>query len=268
MNTRPCVNHEPLEARRNAGAEDDAVARPRLCVLIPTGGSLMFLEKMESRCLLSATLAGGVLTITGTDGNDVVMIRAGKKQSTLIVMEGTSDDLAEATKTSFDLASVTSIEVNSGAGDDVVMIHGKKRRAISIPAVINGGDGNDVLSGADGADSISGGAGDDKINGAGGDDTLVGGDGDDMITGGAGADLLLGEAGNDRLMGRDRAGTDTLDGGDNTSTDDGGGDRASSDDGDSVLNVETSKVAKPKGGNGHGNGHGPAHGPKLGRPSK
>ncbi len=67
--------------------------------------------------------------------------------------------------------------------------------------IITGGDGNDLISGRGGADTIDGGVGNDDINAGDGDDLVTGGDGDDKITGGGGNDSISGGGGNDELDG-------------------------------------------------------------------
>src|ERR687883_433808 len=77
------------------------------------------------------------------------------------------------------------------------------------PAVnVNGGAGNDVLldpvpspGTVFAGDEVVGGAGDDTIGGDTGANSLAGGAGTDFVSGGAGADVLDGGAGNDTLDG-------------------------------------------------------------------
>jgi Ca2+-binding RTX toxin-like protein len=68
-------------------------------------------------------------------------------------------------------------------------------------AVLNGGNGNDVLVGTDNNDKINGLGGDDTINGGKGNDLLKGNRGADLILGGDGEDTLQGDRGNDILVG-------------------------------------------------------------------
>jgi len=147
--------------------------------------------------MLSATVADGVLSIVGTDGDDNISVK------------GAGDDLVvrvNDTESTFAAADVTAITIDAGAGDDRV-----KLRRVGIDATIDGGDGNDHLGGGRGNDVINGGAGNDKIFGASGDDQLSGGDGNDAVIGGSGDDVIDGGAGNDRLKGG--RGNDTINGG-------------------------------------------------------
>jgi hypothetical protein len=85
-----------------------------------------------------------------------------------------------------------------GDGNDTATVIG------ALPAVIDGGPGDDALTGGDGNDVLEGGAGSDALVGGAGDDLLSGdgialaaGGGDDRLDGGPGADVLLGDGGLD-----------------------------------------------------------------------
>jgi Ca2+-binding RTX toxin-like protein len=221
----------------------------------------MFIEGLERRALLSATIVSGALTVTGTDGNDIISVRAAKNsagEAIYVVTENVrpakGEDWTDPTVSTFLQSEVTAgITVDAGAGNDSVTIGGGKRGgAVTAAATIHGGDGNDHLQGGGGADEINGDAGNDKISG------------------GAGADALNGGAGNDHIDSRDRAATDVIDGGDNdpvtttTSTSTkkrargNPGDVAVVDTGDTATNVEKTVTAKANndGGGKHGHGHG------------
>jgi Ca2+-binding RTX toxin-like protein len=223
----------------------------------------MWIEDLEQRALLSATLSGGVLTVTGTSGNDVIMIRTGKDDAgtaQIIVTEGVATrphkgaTRVAPTVTRFAAADVKSVVVNAGDGNDSVALTGRRKSPFAVNATINGGNGNDRLLAGAGNDTINGGAGNDRIEGGDGNDLLNGDDGNDRIAGGRGADSLNGGNGNDYLLAADRTGTDIVDGGANdpvtaptTTTDANGkkhrvrgnpGDVAVVDTGDTVTNVE------------------------------
>ncbi|HUG90866.1 MAG TPA: hypothetical protein VML55_08540 [Planctomycetaceae bacterium] len=100
-------------------------------------------------------------------------------------------------------------------GDDLVTVHPH----VTVPAILDGGHGNDqlkagggettllggpgndVLVGGSANDLLDGGPGDDTLSGGPGDDILVGGDGDDHLNGDRGRDLLIGGRGGDVLVG-------------------------------------------------------------------
>ena len=139
-------------------------------------------ESLERRVLLAATTTAaaivdhlGVLHVNGTDGSDHIdVLRVGEHVVVFV------DPLGIQTMT-YDVASLQSITIDAGAGDDDVLIDER----IDLSADVRGGAGNDVLTG-----------------GAGNDD-LSGGPGNDVITPGPGRDSVGAGAGNDRIVSRD-----------------------------------------------------------------
>ncbi|MDB0039262.1 hypothetical protein N9F54_01715 [Actinomycetota bacterium] len=108
-------------------------------------------------------LSSNPCTITGTDGDDVLV--------------GTSGD-----------------DVICGlGGDDIIFGRGGNDTLV-------GGKGDDLLAGGAGDDTIYGSSGDDRIAGGSGDDTLNGGIGDDLLRGASGDDTLQGGSGDDALI--------------------------------------------------------------------
>jgi hypothetical protein len=100
----------------------------------------------------------------------------------------------------------TQVELTMSPGEDDV-----DARALNVPLVAFGGDGDDILLGSTVADDLEGQGGDDTVEGFQGADTLNGGDGDDQIAGDDGDDTIGGDAGHDTIHGG--AGNDTIDGG-------------------------------------------------------
>lgn len=223
----------------------------------------MFFETVESRLCLSASLdpATGVLTVTGTAGNDRIIVRKGANNTIAViesVIPSRPDDGAsrqpgartEPTRTTFPRGDVSAVVVNAGDGNDNVSLgwkvtlrgRGIRLHALEIPATLNGGAGNDFLRSGHGADLLNGGDGNDFLTALGGNDTLNGDAGNDRLDGGRGADILNGNAGNDRLFALDGAGTDTLDGGDNDPvTDLNPGDVAFANTGDVLTAIERTR---------------------------
>lgn len=170
------------------------------------------------------TLTDGILTIAGSDDADTIGIW--NDGSTLRVR-------TNGRTYPFSLASVARIEINAGAGDDLVDFSATTVNTYAFGAdgddTLLGGSGNDTLSGGAGRNRMLGGLGNDRINGSagrdfiygeGGDDRLYGGAGNDFLDGGGnvdrlfggeGDDYLTGGSGNDKLYGD--SGNDTLEGG-------------------------------------------------------
>jgi Ca2+-binding RTX toxin-like protein len=168
-------------------------------------------EGLESRRLFAAVMSlaeDGVLTITLNPGPDRVRVLQ-HPGSTMVDVIVRREPFRQ-----FD--GVTAVHINGLGGPDVMYLGGN----MTIPAVMDGGPGRDVLMGAMGNDRLDGGVGNDYIDGGPGDDVLIGGihddilvgrDGNDSLDGGAGRDRLTGGAGNDTLTGG--AAADRLDGG-------------------------------------------------------
>src|SRR5207248_2323456 len=142
--------------------------------------------------------------------------------------------------TSGAFAEIETLQVDAGAGDDVVSLSGLGAKVpVTGKIEVLGGAGNDRLdvgtytgkthlAGGDGNDRLEGGYGNDFLDGGAGDDVLFGdsanfigipvGGGTDTLVGGLGFDKLFGEGGNDFLIGNTSDGaldgsTDQLDGG-------------------------------------------------------
>jgi len=206
----------------------------------------MLFESLENRALLSASLVNGVLTITGTDNADHIVVFQNSKTS-IGVSESTAVPSVTPGKpptithhlSTFKIADVKSIVVNALKGNDSVNTGGSLLHRLKIASTIDGGDGNDYLQGGNAGDVINGGAGRDFLVGRGGDDLLNGGANNDHLVGGKGSDTMNGDAGNDYINAFDGAKTDHVDGGSNDPVSaTNPGDRALVDDGDIVAGIE------------------------------
>ncbi|WP_428938672.1 CAP domain-containing protein [Fontivita pretiosa] len=146
-----------------------------------------------------AVLAGGRLSITGTDADDLITLALSGGGTLAIIRNGQT--------ATFINAQVISISISCGDGNDSVTL-GPGVRGCNISA----GNGNDTIVCAGGADRVYGGEGNDSILGGDGADILLGEAGDDTIFGGTGSDRIYGQAGNDSLDGQH--GNDRILGGD------------------------------------------------------
>lgn len=196
------------------------------------------------------SLAGGILTINGTTGDDNIGISESGGQ--LVATLG-------SLSSNFNSADVQRIEIFAGGGNDDVSISadiitymdlgGGNDRAIGGAGsdtltggagknTLFGGLGNDRLNGSGSRDSLLGEGNDDRLYGNGGDDTLDGGGNVDRLFGGDGNDLLFGASSNDKLYGE--AGDDTLFGGSGNDILDGGAGTDSAEDqsGDDRVSIE------------------------------
>jgi RHS repeat-associated protein len=129
-----------------------------------------------------AGVQDGELQVIGTNGPDQVTVNRDSQGQTFVH----ANFLPDGSK-SFPISSLQRILLALGAGDD----HATISSGIEIPAILDGGLGNDHLNG---------GSGPNILIGSDGDDTLIGGNGRDILIGGFGADILLGQSEDDLLI--------------------------------------------------------------------
>jgi ELWxxDGT repeat protein/autotransporter-associated beta strand protein len=125
------------------------------------------------------------LVISGSNGNDIIRIRADDEPDTIKVVIKKKDD-QDMIHGAFALP-IDRIVVYALAGDDNVRVSGD----IGTSAWLYGGAGHDRLKGGSGRDILVGGEGDDKLKSGRGSDLLIGGRGGDKLKGGDGGDLLI-----------------------------------------------------------------------------
>ena len=140
--------------------------------------------------------------MNGGDGVDVVEVNGGNGGETFETktQPGSKRLLFErsapaGTEFTLDIGGAEKLVTLMGGGDDIF----KGNDVSTLPATVEGGDGNDDITGTVAADTLAGDAGNDKILGARGNDDMSGGDGDDLLvwTPGDGSDKFEGGAGND-----------------------------------------------------------------------
>src|SRR4051812_22481699 len=150
------------------------------------GGHVMgaAIETLERRSLMSVSVAGGVLTVRGTPGDDTIQIYQ------IVDTNGqvASFHVIGKQPVSVPAAGIKRVVVRTGAGNDVVDLNldlggaaTDLATSVMIPARLDGGRGDDVLFGGAGNDVILGGAGGDTLDGNGGVDRMNGGAGADVI---------------------------------------------------------------------------------------
>jgi Ca2+-binding RTX toxin-like protein len=134
-----------------------------------------------------AGLNGGELQVVGTNDKDVIQIQE-KKGGVEVHAK-----LLDPQKQSFPAEDVDSILVLTCDGDDQVHLN----RDLEVPAIVDGGAGNDHLMAGSGPAWLMGGADDDHLFGGPEGDLLEGGEGNDHLFGRGGDDLLDGGPGID-----------------------------------------------------------------------
>jgi Ca2+-binding RTX toxin-like protein len=97
----------------------------------------------------SVKLDGTTLVITGLNQSDTISVTLANPTTLNVMFNGVLS--------TFDPALITAITIDGQEGDDVISISS----AVTLPATIKGGNGNDTLTAGGGATTILGGAGDD-----------------------------------------------------------------------------------------------------------
>jgi len=155
------------------------------------------LEPLESRRLyaVTATSAGGVLTVLGDENANVITVSRNANGNLLVNNGAVAITGAPAT-----LSNILTIQISGLDGNDALSLD--ETLGVLPKASLAGGNGNDTLTGGAGADTLDGGAGNDLLLGQGGNDLLLGKDGSDLLHGGAGNDTLTGGVGTDQAFGQ------------------------------------------------------------------
>ena len=147
---------------------------------------LLQLEGLEGRDVPSGStipstvtpvLANGILTVHGTVRADAITV----------TQSGSSIGVAGRT---FAASAVNTIVIVGESGDDTITVGA----AITKPASIYGGGGDDTVYGGGGADAIYGSWGADRLFGRGGNDLIYGGTGSDVVDGGIGTNGVFQES--------------------------------------------------------------------------
>ncbi len=135
-----------------------------------------------STIITGVGVVGNTLYVIGTDHDDKVTInQAGSAYRVH------ADFLTTGSFRDVPIAGISRIVVQVCGGNDHVTISG----GISLPALIDGGDGDDKLNGGNGPNIILGGRGNDQINGGSARDILIGGTGADRLVGNGDEDILV-----------------------------------------------------------------------------
>src|SRR2546421_11904859 len=95
------------------------------------GSAMLLCEQLENRCLLTASLAGGVLTVTGSNAADTIVLS--KSGASVKVAIGQGFQLFKA-------ASVTRVVVRGLDGNDTIILG-----TLDKPGLLDGGAGNDTI---------------------------------------------------------------------------------------------------------------------------
>jgi Ca2+-binding RTX toxin-like protein len=205
------------------------------------------IEQVEQRTLLSAVvlLVGSELQVLA-DADEAISVRENPSQPGQLDVQinGAAAPDTPAIATS----QLSSINIQAGAGDNVLDVSGVTQAAFSnlTSLTVDGADGEDTITGSvdiatnivggDGRDTITGGSAADTIDGGDGDDSISAGAGNDSVDAGHGDDVVTGDDGNDTIDANDGQDTVTGDLGDDSIDGGDGADNLSGGDGNDTLN--------------------------------
>jgi Ca2+-binding RTX toxin-like protein len=136
----------------------------------------MFIEGLENRCLLSATViqsgdimvqSGDIMVVRGTDRPDSVYVWQTQKGNIGVEINGKK-------KYGF---NISRIKISTYGGSDRIVVSKK----VNTPVTIKAGGGRDFISAGSGDDTIYGGTNNDVIYGMAGKDIMTGGRGFDLF---------------------------------------------------------------------------------------
>jgi Ca2+-binding RTX toxin-like protein len=147
---------------------------------------------------VEAVFRAGTLIVEGDDEPNVILIAVVDGQLS-VTNYGRPVEIQFRGNQDPNTMFLRTVVVNGNGGDDLFAIDESLGTA---PAVLYGGEGNDVLTANHNGDTrLLGGPGNDILIGGGGNDLLFGEDGNDTLNGGGGADFLSGGVGNDTCDG-------------------------------------------------------------------
>jgi Ca2+-binding RTX toxin-like protein len=128
-----------------------------------------YIQSLEPRTLLAATVSDGLLTITPDRRSNAIVVRATDTSTTLEVRDN-------GTIRMFGPGSVRRVLIRGGSLGDVVNC-----TRCPVPVTVFGGRGADIIVGGDANDLLFGGPGDDRLRGGPGGDVLSGEEGSDTV---------------------------------------------------------------------------------------
>src|SRR5262245_36198193 len=99
------------------------------------------IEELETRALRDATLVNGIITVTGTSGNDIVVVRVDPANPTQILVAFNDQGAA-----AFKISDAAGISIDTGDGDDRIGFD-QSNGAITLATTILAGAGNDKVDG-------------------------------------------------------------------------------------------------------------------------
>jgi hypothetical protein len=118
------------------------------------------------------------LAIGGTAGNDVILVTVGTRPGQVHVMMAATSLPRFVYNGTFSTTAAQRLLIYGGAGNDFILVD----RRLTMPALIDGGPGNDVLIAGGGPTILLGGSGSDALLGGPGPSLLISGGGPSFLS--------------------------------------------------------------------------------------
>ncbi len=149
------------------------------------------IETLEGRTLLSSTISGGELIVSGSEArNNSISVDLSADRMTYGVK-------VNAERRTFAASKVKAITIEGGRLNDAITVSKK----VYIGAEITPGAGDDTVIGGSGDDQVFETSGNNAIYTQNGNDVVIGGEGNETVYGGYGDDVFFGNGGVDRFYG-------------------------------------------------------------------
>ena len=181
-----------LSVLRRPRSPERSFLRTASVVVAVLAVGFLHADPASATATFHGSISGGVLTVTGTGGDDQMALRLRSGDP------ATLDVVDVATNTvvlSFARAAFNTIHVSALGGSDSVTVD----------------ESNGIFTDTD-ATTVDGGGDDDTLRGGSGSEVLVGGTGNDVVIGGRGDDVALLGDGRDTFFWNPGDGSDTVEG--------------------------------------------------------
>jgi Ca2+-binding RTX toxin-like protein len=196
------LRRDHRSTQRGRGGRNRGGLWPNSIGLLGVGATLVLglgaVAHAEAAQTADAEIVGQVLKITGTNGEDQLVLRPSANDANVLEVDVGDDGKADF---SFARALFAQIEVHALNGNDLIRVD-EMNGSIIEPTSIFGENGNDAILGGAAIETIDGGRGDDFIDGNRGADIALMGKGNDTFKWdqGDGSDVVEGESGTDTLL--------------------------------------------------------------------
>jgi RHS repeat-associated protein len=128
------------------------------------------------------------LAVGGTAGNDVIVVEASSQPNVLQIMVAETTPQTYFSTSTVSVSGVSHLLVYGGPGNDLILVDSR----VTLPALLDGGPGDNEVLGGGGPSVLVGGAGRNILLGDSSRNILIGGGGPAILIPGIGQNVLIG----------------------------------------------------------------------------